>query len=324
LNNDRLSLNAAVPLELAGQRFDAIAAQVFADYSRSRLKAWIEAGALTVDGAPRRPRDLLLGGEKLALETALEAESRALPQAIALNILFEDRHVLVVNKPPGLIVHPGAGVADGTLENALLHHAEAQVKLPRAGIIHRLDKDTSGALVVAKSLKAHAALVAELAAREMHRQYEAVVHGAIISGATVDAPLGRHPSDRLRQAVVENGREAVTHYRVIERFRAHTHLRCQLETGRTHQIRVHLAYIRHAIIGDPLYGGALKLPKGASSELIEALRGFRRQALHAERLEFTHPVSGKPIAVDAPRPADFSALLDVLKRETEAHVAANR
>jgi len=300
-------------------RLDQVAAQVFTDYSRSKLKGWIEAGALKVNGAAMRPRDLLIGGETLSLETQLETMSRASAQPIALDILFEDRHVLVVNKPPGLIVHPGAGVPDGTLENALLHHAESQAALPRAGIIHRLDKDTSGALVVAKTLKAHTALVAELQAREMHRQYEAVVHGALISGSTVDAPLGRHPSDRLRQAVVEDGREAITHYRVLERFRAHTHLRCQLETGRTHQIRVHMAYIRHPIVGDPVYGGALKLPKGASEELILALRGFRRQALHAELLEFSHPVSKKQVSVQAPRPQDLNRLIDVLRQESREH-----
>ena len=304
---------------MGGMRLDQVAAQVFTDYSRSKLKGWIEAGALKVNGAAMRPRDLLIGGETLSLETQLETMSRASAQPIALDILFEDRHVLVVNKPPGLIVHPGAGVPDGTLENALLHHAESQAALPRAGIIHRLDKDTSGALVVAKTLKAHTALVAELQAREMHRQYEAVVHGALISGSTVDAPLGRHPSDRLRQAVVEDGREAITHYRVLERFRAHTHLRCQLETGRTHQIRVHMAYIRHPIVGDPVYGGALKLPKGASEELILALRGFRRQALHAELLEFSHPVSKKQVSVQAPRPQDLNRLIDVLRQESREH-----
>ena len=319
MTQESIAVEAHVPPEMGGMRLDQVAAQVFTDYSRSKLKGWIEAGALKVNGAAMRPRDLLIGGETLSLETQLETMSRASAQPIALDILFEDRHVLVVNKPPGLIVHPGAGVPDGTLENALLHHAESQAALPRAGIIHRLDKDTSGALVVAKTLKAHTALVAELQAREMHRQYEAVVHGALISGSTVDAPLGRHPSDRLRQAVVEDGREAITHYRVLERFRAHTHLRCQLETGRTHQIRVHMAYIRHPIVGDPVYGGALKLPKGASEELILALRGFRRQALHAELLEFSHPVSKKQVSVQAPRPQDLNRLIDVLRQESREH-----
>jgi len=319
VTQESIAVEAHVPPEMGGMRLDQVAAQVFTDYSRSKLKGWIEAGALKVNGAAMRPRDLLIGGETLSLETQLETMSRASAQPIALDILFEDRHVLVVNKPPGLIVHPGAGVPDGTLENALLHHAESQAALPRAGIIHRLDKDTSGALVVAKTLKAHTALVAELQAREMHRQYEAVVHGALISGSTVDAPLGRHPSDRLRQAVVEDGREAITHYRVLERFRAHTHLRCQLETGRTHQIRVHMAYIRHPIVGDPVYGGALKLPKGASEELILALRGFRRQALHAELLEFSHPVSKKQVSVQAPRPQDLNRLIDVLRQESREH-----
>jgi len=321
VNAESISTSAEVPHAMGGLRLDQIAAQVFTDYSRSKLKGWIESGALKVNGNSARPRELLMGGELLTLNAELETISRATAQPIDLAILFEDKHVLVVNKPPGLIVHPGAGVADGTLENALLNHSQAQAALPRAGIIHRLDKDTSGALVVAKTLKAHTALVAELQAREMHRQYEAVVHGAIISGSTVDAPLGRHPSDRLRQAVIEGGREAITHYRVLNRFRAHTHLRCQLETGRTHQIRVHMAFIRHAIVGDPVYGGALKLPKGASAQLIAALRSFRRQALHAELLEFSHPVSGKPVSVSAPRPADLQALLDTLRQESIEHAA---
>jgi 23S rRNA pseudouridine1911/1915/1917 synthase len=224
----------------------------------------------------------------------------------------------VIDKAVGLVVHPGAGNARGTLVNALLHRDPALAQLPRAGIVHRLDKETSGALIVARSLRAHAALVEQLAAREIHRQYEAVVNGVLVAGGTVDAPLDRHPVDRLKRAVVEGGKPAVTHYRVRERFRAHTQVECVLETGRTHQIRVHMAHVRHALVGDPLYGGSLRLPKGATPELQASLRGFRRQALHAERIEFAHPVSGEAVVVQAPRPADLAALLVALREDAKA------
>ncbi|MBT2115553.1 23S rRNA pseudouridine(1911/1915/1917) synthase RluD [Dyella sp. LX-66] len=311
---------ATVPLSAAGWRFDRALAEMFPDYSRSRLAAWIKAGAVTLDGAAAPPRQLLRGGEQVRLEAELAAEVELEPEDIALEVVHQDEHLLVLNKPAGLVVHPGAGNAAGTLLNALLHHDPKLAELPRGGIVHRLDKDTSGLMVVARSLPAHTALVDMLSRHEVERQYEAVVMGLLVAGGTVDAPIGRHMGDRLRQAVrdEEDGKRAVTHYRLRERFRAHALLQCSLETGRTHQIRVHMAHIGHPLVGDPLYGGGLRLPKGASPELVAALRGFRRQALHAERLAFEHPVSGEPLSFSAARPADLDALVNTL-REDAAH-----
>ena len=311
----RLSRSGTLPPESAGLRMDQAVAALWSDHSRSRLAEWLRSGALRVDGRMVRPRDVARGGERLVLEAVLEQQVSAAPQAIALDVLYEDADVFVLNKPPGLVVHPGAGNAAGTLQNALLHRDPALAQVPRAGIVHRLDKDTSGALVVARTLSAHTRLVEALAAREVHRQYEALVEGGIVAGGTIDLPLDRHPHDRLKRAVVQAGRPAVTHYRVRERFRAHTLLQVELETGRTHQIRVHLAHRRHAIVGDQLYGQGVKLPRGATPELTAALRAFRRQALHAERLEFPHPRTGRPLSAVAPRPADMDALLATLRKD---------
>ncbi|HEX7112923.1 MAG TPA: 23S rRNA pseudouridine(1911/1915/1917) synthase RluD [Mizugakiibacter sp.] len=308
---------AVVPPEAAGRRFDQALAQMFPEYSRSRLTAWIRDGYARLDGATVVPRHVVRGGETVELAPRLEAEVAMAPQPIALDIRYEDADLLVLAKPAGLVVHPGAGNPAGTLQNALLHHDPALAQVPRAGIVHRLDKDTSGLMVVAKSLRAHTALVAMLAARDIHRQYEAVVLGTLVAGGTVDAPLGRHPVDRLRRAVRDGdaGKPAVTHCRVRERYRAHTLLQCNLESGRTHQIRVHLAHIGHPLVGDPLYGGGLRLPRGASPALVEALKGFRRQALHAERLAFAHPVDGRPLEFAAERPADLQALIEALRAD---------
>jgi 23S rRNA pseudouridine1911/1915/1917 synthase len=243
------------------------------------------------------------------------------PEAIDLAIVHEDAHLLVLDKPAGLVVHPGAGNPAGTLLNALLHHDPKLAELPRAGIVHRLDKDTSGLMVVARSLAAHTALVEMLSRHAVERQYEAVVFGTLVAGGTVDAPIGRHLGDRLRQAVrdEEDGKRAVTHYRLRERFRAHSLIQCNLETGRTHQIRVHMAHIHHPLVGDPMYGGSLRLPKGATSELVAALRGFRRQALHAERLAFEHPVTGEAMGFEAERPQDMEALIASLRADALEH-----
>ncbi len=312
-------LRATVPAELAGRRFDQVLAALFPDFSRSRLATWIKSGDALLDGEVAPQRRILYGGEVVSVRVRMEREIGAQAQALPLDIRYEDADLIVLDKPPGLVVHPGAGNHDGTLQNALLHHDPALAEIPRGGIVHRLDKDTSGLLVVARSLRAHNSLVAQLSARGVQRQYLAVVYGAMIAGGRVDAPLGRHARDRLKQAVREDGREAITHYRVRERFRAMTLIECRLETGRTHQIRVHMAHARHPLVGDSTYGGLLKLPRGASAELIEALRGFRRQALHAERLEFLHPASGKPIAFEATPPADLQQLLAALRRDTLAH-----
>ncbi|WP_281850230.1 23S rRNA pseudouridine(1911/1915/1917) synthase RluD [Dyella sp. GSA-30] len=312
---------AIVPLSAAGRRFDQALAEMFPDYSRSRLTGWIKDGAVTLDGAKAPPRQLLRGGEKVLLEAVLVVEVSSQPEAIDLDIVHEDDYLLVLNKPVGLVVHPGAGNPAGTVLNALLHHDPKLAELPRGGIVHRLDKDTSGLMVVARTLAAHTGLVDMLSRHEVERQYEAIVVGTMVAGGTVDAAIGRHMGDRLRQAVrdEEDGKHAVTHYRLRERFRAHSLIQCSLETGRTHQIRVHMAHIGHPLIGDPLYGGGLKLPKGATPELVAALRGFRRQALHAERLAFEHPVTHEPLSFSAERPADQQLLIDALRHDLAEH-----
>ncbi|MBX3700931.1 MAG: 23S rRNA pseudouridine(1911/1915/1917) synthase RluD [Dokdonella sp.] len=315
------TLNATIPHELAGRRFDQVLAELFPDYSRSRLTAWIKAGAVRLDGAPAAPRQGVRGGEQVEVDVIIEREIGAQPEAIALDIVHEDADVIVIDKPAGLVVHPGAGNPAGTLQNALLHLDPGLAQIPRGGIVHRLDKDTSGLMVVARSMRAHTSLVEQLSARDVHRQYLAIVYGAIIAGGRIEAAIGRHPRDRLKQAVREDGREAVTHYRVRERFRTMTLVECRLETGRTHQIRVHMAHVRHPLVGDPQYGGLLKLPKGADAALVEALRGFRRQALHAERLAFVHPGSGKEVAFEIAPPADMQALLAALRADAREHTA---
>ena len=310
---------ATVPASAAGRRFDAVLAELFPEYSRSRLTEWIKSGDALLDGQLVRPRESVRGGEIASLDVILETQTHALPEDIPLDVLYEDADVFVLDKPAGLVVHPGAGNPTGTLVNALLFRDASVSTLPRAGIVHRLDKDTSGVMVVARNVPAHTSLVEQLSARGVHRQYLAVVGGSMVSGGTVDAPIDRHPRDRIRMAVRDEGRDAVTHYRLRERFRAHTALECRLETGRTHQIRVHMAHLKYPIIGDPLYGGPLKLPKGATEELVAQLRGFRRQALHAEVLEFKHPATGEPVRVSAPVPADMVALLAALRADTAAH-----
>ncbi|WP_300274528.1 23S rRNA pseudouridine(1911/1915/1917) synthase RluD [Halomonas sp.] len=312
-----LEAQQRVPDAMAGQRLDQAAAELFADFSRERLKAWIKAGELTLDGQVAKPKDKVYGGEWLRLATEVEDDTRFEPEDIPLEVVYEDDQVLVIDKPPGLVVHPAAGNPDGTLLNALLHHDPALAAMPRAGIVHRLDKDTSGLMVVARTLAAQTALVEQLQARTVSREYDAICVGVMTAGGTVDAPIGRHPKDRKRQAVTASGKPAVTHYRVVERFRAHTHVRCRLETGRTHQIRVHLAHLRYPLVGDPVYGGRLKLPAGASSTLKEILRDFPRQALHARKLAFVHPGSGETVSFRAPLPDDLLMLLDYLRDDSE-------
>ena len=309
-----LLLNELVPPTLDGARLDAAAAKLFHQYSRSRLKIWIEAGALRVNGAPLTvARTPVRMGDALELQAEPEVSTAVLAQDISLDVLHADKSIAVINKPAGLTVHPGAGQSDRTLQNALLHHFPQTAAVPRAGIVHRLDKDTSGLLVVALTLEAHTRLVVALSGREVRREYDALVQGTLIAGGTIDAPIGRHPTDRIRMAVVERlGREAVTHYRIQQRYRHHTLLNAKLETGRTHQIRVHMAHIRHPLVGDSTYGGGQVRGAGMPEELRRVLGAFRRQALHARELELEHPKSGKTLRFQAPRPSDLQQLLDML------------
>ncbi|HET7371473.1 MAG TPA: 23S rRNA pseudouridine(1911/1915/1917) synthase RluD [Gammaproteobacteria bacterium] len=308
-----------IPPELSGERLDQALARLLPDYSRERLKRWIKDGAVTLNERTPRPRDHVAGGDLVRLNAVLEVETPMRPEALPLDVIYEDGAVIVVNKPAGLVVHPGAGNPDGTLQNALLHHAPELVHVPRAGIVHRLDKETSGLLVVARSIKAHTRLVEALAERQVKRQYEAVAVGVMTAGGVVDAPIGRHRSDRVRMAVQDGGRPAVTHYRVIERFRTHTYISVELETGRTHQIRVHMAHARYPLVGDPVYGRRLTVPKGADEETIDTLRAFKRQALHARQLGFVHPGSGEPVSFKAPLPEDMRSLLEVLRHDAAAN-----
>jgi 23S rRNA pseudouridine1911/1915/1917 synthase len=315
---DIKEFTAIVPSDLAGRRLDQAMSSMFPDFSRSRLKQWILGGQALVDGSQRKPRDKVLGGETICVRAGPEKQQDDAPEDIDLDIVFEDASIIVVNKPVGLVVHPGAGNPRGTLMNALLHHRSGQADLPRAGIVHRLDKGTSGLMVVACTLKAHTDLVRQIERRDVHREYQAVCQGVLTAGGLVDQPIGRHPVDRLRMTVRADGKEARTHYRVVKRYRAHTHMLAKLETGRTHQIRVHMAHIRHPLLGDPVYGGRRKIPAGATEALKDMMATFRRQALHACRLGFVHPDSGESAEFRVPPPPDMRQLLDVLKADLKA------
>ena len=306
--------------QFAGQRLDAALASMFPDYSRSRLQQWIRDGHVLLDGKVVKPRTKLTGDEILELNIPLDSHSDEWrPQDIPLDIVFEDEDIIVLNKPAGLVVHPAAGHADGTLVNALLHFDAELSCVPRAGIVHRLDKDTTGLMVIARNLRAHKHLVDELQQRTITREYQAVVQGVITAGGTIDAPIGRHTRERVRMCVCDDGKPAVTHYRVIKRFREHTHVQLKLESGRTHQIRVHMQHIRHPIVGDPVYGGRQRIPPQADAGFIEQLRSFKRQALHAFRLSLVHPASGKQLSWRAPLPDDMQQLLAALAKDSEQH-----
>jgi 23S rRNA pseudouridine1911/1915/1917 synthase len=312
-----------IPQELAGLRLDTALARLLPEHSRTRIKGWIEAGQVQVGKVKCKPRDTVSAGSRVAVRIGIDAApAEAQPEAIAISVVHEDRDVLVVDKPAGLVVHPGAGNPRHTLQNALLGHDARLSALPRAGIVHRLDKDTSGLLVVARTLEAHTALTRQLMSRSVSREYLAVSVGVMTGGGTVDEPIGRHRSDRLRMAVRRDGRPAVTHYRVLERFRAHTLLRVKLETGRTHQIRLHLAHLNYPLLGDPVYGGRLVRPRGAGDDLTETLRRFRRQALHAGTLAFDHPRSGARIRLASAAPPDLAALLAALREDAKVASAA--
>ncbi len=318
-------IDLQIPEELAGQRLDSALARLMPDHSRTRIKGWIEAGQVLVGQLPCKPRDVAVAGSRINVRMTVDApQPDVLPENIPLTLVHQDRDVFVVDKPMGLVVHPGAGNHSHTLQNALLGVDPALASLPRAGIIHRLDKDTSGLLVVARTPEAHTSLTRQLMARTVSREYLAVCTGVMTGGGTVDEPIGRHRSDRLRMTVRQDGRVAVTHYRVLERFRAHTYLNVKLETGRTHQIRLHLSHVRYPIVGDQVYGGRFAQPKGATERLLVTLRAFKRQALHATKLEFDHPRTGKRVSVQSPVPPDLAELLAALRddaREFE-HAAA--
>jgi len=302
-----------IPPQFAGQRLDQALAQLFPDFSRSKLQDWIKNGLVLIDGIRSTPKQKVVGGERVELHAVIEQATDVTGQDIPLTIVYEDEDLLIVDKPAGLVVHPAAGHRDGTLQNALLHHAPELAGIPRAGIVHRIDKDTSGLLMVAKTLRAHKSLVDQLQARSIRREYLALAQGFLTAGGTVDAPIGRHPHDRKRNTVRDDGKEAITHYRIVERLPGHTLLRVKLETGRTHQIRVHMAHLHHPLSGDPVYGGRAKLPAGADEALIAVLRRFKRQALHAEVLGLEHPATGEWLEWRAELPADLVELLDALR-----------
>jgi 23S rRNA pseudouridine1911/1915/1917 synthase len=301
---------------MGAKRLDQALAKLLPDFSRTQIQQWITNGDITVNSKLLRPKDLVLGGESIIINSSRKAQPEWEAQAIPLEIIYEDDELLVINKPIGIVVHPGSGNTNNTLLNALLHYLPSLQSLPRAGIVHRLDKDTSGLLVIAKTHSSLLRLVIEMKNRRITRIYQAVVLGTLIGGATINAPIDRHPIQRKRMAIVASGRPSITHYRIMEKFRCHTRLKVQLETGRTHQIRVHMASIRHAIIGDQTYGGRMQLPKGASPLLIDTLRNFKRQALHAYELSLTHPVTQEVMTWQAPLPEDMQNLIKVLRDET--------
>ena len=309
-------LEGEVPQSASGLRLDRALAQLFPEFSRNRLKAWILDGQVSVGGKLRRPKDAVYAGEMIQIEVPVEDEPGLEAEAMDLAILYQDEHVLVVNKPAGLVVHPGAGNPRGTLVNGLLHYDPRLFDLPRAGLIHRLDKDTSGVLVIARTLESHTRLTAAMQAREIERTYLAICVGRLSGGGTIDEPIGRHDGDRTRMTVRSGGRNAVTHYRILEKYRGNTLVAVKLETGRTHQIRVHFAHLGHPLVGDGVYGRP-SFPRGASPQLNDVLKAFNRQALHAHKLEFAHPITSAPLSVSTRPPADFRALCAELRVDAQ-------
>ncbi|OUR73347.1 RNA pseudouridine synthase [Methylophaga sp. 41_12_T18] len=317
--SETLQLDGQLPDDALGLRLDQALAQLFTDYSRGQLTKWIKAGYVSVNNhIVSRPRESVNGGEQIIITATIEAvDDSWVAEAIQLDIIHEDDDVMIINKPAGMVVHPGAGNHNGTLVNALLNHSAQLETIPRAGIVHRLDKGTTGLLMIAKTLQAHNSLVSQLQERTVLRQYQAIAVGVLTAGGTVDEPIGRHNIDRKRMAVTGSGKPSVTHYRVEQRFKAHTHIRCNLETGRTHQIRVHMAHIRHPLLGDSVYGGRFKFPKGVNEQTREAIKGFNRQALHAGLLGFIHPKTEQEVSWQVNMPDDMQAMLALLAQDTD-------
>ncbi|MBE9560501.1 MAG: 23S rRNA pseudouridine(1911/1915/1917) synthase RluD [Proteobacteria bacterium] len=306
--------------DYAGKRLDVTLAELFPEYSRSRLKIWIEQGQVLVNGQTAKPKYKISGDEELQLSAqSIESEENCAAEDIPIDIIYQDESIIVINKAADFVVHPAAGHYSGTLQNALLHYDASLAAIPRAGIVHRIDKDTTGLMVVARNLRSHKYLVNQIQKHEVVREYQAVVFGVMTGGGMVDQPIGRHPRDRIKMAVREGGRDAVTHYRLLQRFREHSHIKVQLETGRTHQIRVHMSYLRHPIVGDPVYAGRHRVPAGALPELVNYLQGFKRQALHAWRLSLKHPETGEDVSYEAPLPDDMRRLIELLQLDLEMH-----
>ncbi len=314
----QIKLTNTVKDSQLGQRLDQAVAELFGDFSRSRIKEWLLEGKIAVNGTVvTKPRTKVMGGEEITVQAELEDEERWEAQDIPLDIVYEDDDLLVINKPRDFVVHPGAGTPDGTVLNALLHHYPAIAEVPRAGIVHRLDKDTTGLMVVAKTVPAQTRLVRALQKRNITREYEAIAIGKMTAGGKVEQPIGRHSTKRTLMAVAPLGKPAVTHYRVAEHFREHTRIRLRLETGRTHQIRVHMSYLQHPLLGDTAYGGRARIPKGATEELTEMIRSFDRQALHAVMLRFDHPVTGEQLEFHAPVPDDMVEMAEALREDAK-------
>ena len=307
-------LKIIIPHRMTGNRLDSSLAEMLPQYSRSKITAWIKAGDALINNKTFKPKDKVTKSEEVSLTLTEKQNNNWLAEDIPIKIIYEDHDIIVINKDFGLVTHPGAGNSTGTLANALLYYDSNLSKLDRAGIVHRLDKNTSGLMVVARNAKSQKYLVEQLQNHSVHREYSAIVYGHMIAGGTIDEPIGRDSKDRVKQAVSMSGKDAVTHYRAIDRFKSHTHVKAILETGRTHQIRVHLSHVGHSLIGDLMYGGRVRFPKKASEELKLALVNFKRQALHSKKLTLTHPISGDLMSWKAPLPDDMQKLLDELKK----------
>ena len=310
-----IHLTAIIPEDLAGKRLDQVLAILFQDHSRARLQAWIRNGEVQVNYQAVSQRQRVKGGEHIEINASFNPQEISAPEDIPLQIIYEDDQLLILHKPPGLVVHPGAGNREHTILNALLHYDPELEIVPRAGIVHRLDKNTSGVMIIARSPEVHTFLVAQLQARNIKREYQAIVSGVMTAGGSVSQPIGRHPRKRTQMAVVEHGKEAVTHFRIIRKYRSHTHIRLQLETGRTHQIRVHMAWLKYPIIGDPVYAGRAHLPRGASQQFISMLQNFPRQSLHACAITLQHPQTEETLTCEAPLPTDMQMLLKALEED---------